>query len=596
MTTLEDLSARMDRLEGTLGRLTTLLEDRLAPTLPERAASRATAELSAVHGSDPLADRMSELMVQLGDPETLGSLTRLIALAPKLEYAAYLAAAGPELLEDALATTQDRIRALGLDPADVDHRVRRASETLTEWTEGRTLQVLKRFSALLPSCLPMAEAAAEAVRLRTEHEGQAELQERMVEGLLQLSDPETQEALIRIAGLAPKLEYAAYFAAAGPELLEEAMELARTKAAEHQVDPRVLAHRLSQATDLLIVYTGADQVDLLRQIGHRSPHLAPVLRASTAVLEQRAAIEGKEGLEERLYEALLELSDPETLASVTRLAALAPKLEYAAYFASAGPELLEELTDGVRAWAADRGVAGVDARIEAGLDALVTLSTPATLKGLAGVSAILASIPDSDEGAGSLQRMMTRLPRMEHTLGQVERTLDMLDRASTRAGIGTIEDLEGPATAGLDLLKIATEPGTMKALETVIGLAPDLVRLVGPFMRQLGEIDEGTLGKALQFLTSRETLELAALLHDRTPALRALLEAADLDPSTLALLKATNEAAAAAVATPTEPVGLFGLLRALGDPQVQRTLGFGVNLSRALSSRVTDLRRLEGAP
>ncbi|MEQ1505208.1 MAG: DUF1641 domain-containing protein [Myxococcota bacterium] len=595
MTTLDDLSARMDRLEGAIGRLAALIEARPGATLSGHALDAATSALTSVHGAEPVAEQMSDLMVQLGDPETMASLTRLLALAPKLEYAAYLAAAGPELLEDALATTHTRIRELGLDQADVELRVRRAAETLTALTEGETLQLLRRFSVLMPHYLPLAEAAADALGQRTAYEGRQELQERMVDGLIQLSDPDTQESLIRIAGLAPKLEYAAYFAAAGPELLEEAMELARTKSAEHGLDPHVLVHRLSQATDLLIVYTGAEQLELLRQLGQRAPHLSPVLRASTAVLEQRATAEGPAGVEQRLYQAMLELSDPETLESLTRLAALAPKLEYAAYFAAAGPELLEEVTETVRGWAARRGVAGIDTRIEAGLDALVTMSNPATLKGLAGVSEILASIADTEDGTQSLARMTARLPRMEHTIGQVERTLDMLDRAASDAGIGTIEDLEQPATAGLELLKVATKDGTIEALETVIALAPDLARLAGPFMRQLADVDEATLTNALRALTSRETLELAALLHERTPTLRALLDAADLAPATIGLLKAANEATAAAVAAPAERVGLFGLLRVLGDPQVQRTLGFGVNLSRALSTRMPDPRRIEGA-
>lgn len=594
MTTLEDLSTRMDRLEGSLERITALLEDRLGPSLPEQALDQATHELTGAHGADPIAEHMAQLLVQLGDPETLTSLTRLVTLAPKLEYAAYLAAAGPELLEDVLDGTNERMRDLGLEPVDVERRVRHAAETLTALTEGETLQLVRKFAGLLPNCMPLAEAAADALGQRCEYEGREEIRERMVDGLLQLSDPGTQEALIRIAGLAPKLEYAAYFAAAGPELLEEAMELVRTKAAEHDLDPHVMAHRLGQATDLLIVYTGAEQIDLLRQFGQRSPHVAPVFRASTDVLAQRADAEGTEVLEQRLYEALLEVSDPETLASLTRLATLAPKLEYAAYFAAAGPELLDELTEGVRSWAAHRGVVGVDARIEAGIEAMVTLSNPATLKGLAGVSEILASIATTEGGSSSLQRMMAKLPRMERTLGQVERALDMLEHSAEQSGIGSIEDLEAPAMAGLKLLMTATDPRTSAALEKVIAMAPDLAHLAEPFMRRIAALDEGTLVRALEAATSQETLELVALLHERAPALRLLLDAAELDPATVAMLKAANEATAAAVAAPPRSVGLWGLLRVLGDPEVQQTLGFGVTLSKALSARMGEVRQIEG--
>ena len=596
-TTLEALSERMDRMEASLARIADLLETRVAPSSPSNTLTHATAKaehaLAEVHGSEELSDQLSTLLLQLGEPETLTSLTRIAALAPKLEYAAYFAAAGPELLEEAMDAANERIREQGLEPYDVQRRLDKAAQTLVDLTETETLELARKLTGMLPAYMPMMEAAADAMRQRTEHEGSEELQSRMVEALVQLSDPETQESLIRIACLAPQLEYAAYFAAAGPELLEDAMELTRSKAEEHGLDTAVIMHRLAQATDLLFVFTGTDQVELLRQIGQRSPHFVPVLKASTHVLEQRAILEGKNELEGRLVETFLELSDPETLSSLTRIAALAPKLEYAAYFAAAGPELLDEAMETVRAKAEENGIGTVDARLAAALDAAVTMSTPATLRGITQVAQILAAIADTEDSTESLQRMVTRLPRLERTLGQVERALDTIDQAAQDSGLSSIEDLEIPAVAGLRLLNVATNPATEKALGTVVRLAPDLARIAEPVMQTVAEVEPEVFTEAIGVLTSPDVLKLMKLLHEKAPMMVELLEAVELSPATVRLVKAANAAAAAAAAEPPRKIGAFGVLGALGDPEVQQMVGLGVSLSKHLSREMAGGTALE---
>ncbi|MEN0062165.1 MAG: DUF1641 domain-containing protein [Myxococcota bacterium] len=549
-----DVSARLDRVEAALERLTALLEQR--------------------HVATPTpSDSLSKLMLELGDPESLDALARIAALAPQLEYAAYLAAAGPELLDEALVSARKMAEDSGLGAFEVQRRLTRAVETAIELSSGGRMELVKRVAEVAPHYLPLAEAAASALQQRGDFEGHEDLQRRMTEAFLELSDPETQEALVRLANLAPQLEYAAGFVAAGPELLEEAMELARSKASEHGIDPHVIVHRLNQATDLLLLFTGSEQIETLRELGRSAPHMRPVLRATAEVLGQRAALEGEASLESRLYEVLLELSDEETLSALTRIAALAPQLEYAAYFAAAGPELLEETMDGVRTWARRQDVADVDQRLEAGLEALTTLSTPPTLRGLAQVSTILASISDTPDTSGALQRLVNRLPRVERTVNQVERALDMLDSAAEESGIGTIEELEKPTMTGLRLLKQATQPDTLEALEMVIELAPNLAKFAKPLLTKLDGIDPEDVSRLLDMVRSMPVKE-----------------------DTLRFLRAANEATAAAFKEPATPVGMFGLLGALQDQDVQRTLGFGVRLSRHLASSLHQSKQLEARP
>ena len=587
MTSLDELSARMDRMEGALTRITELLEERVPPARGALTtqAEETRARIAAVHGDDEVTERLADLMLQLGDPEVLGSLTRIVALAPKLEYAAYFAAAGPELLEEAMEATNHTIMEAGFDPHEAQLRATRAAETLVGLSDRKTLDVARRMSGLAPAYLPLMEAAASALEQRTEHEGADELQGRMVDAMLQLSDPDIQEALVRIATLAPKLEYAAYFAAAGPELLEEAMEMVQHRSAQLGVDPRVISHRLAQATDLLFLFTGSAQVTTLREFGRRAPDFLPVMKASSDVLAQRAEIEGSE-LERRLRETVLELSDPETLESLVRIAQLAPKLEYAAYFAAAGPELLEEAMHGVQQWAATAGVEGVDARAGAALEALVTLTTPATLRGLAGVSKTLAQIAVTEDASESLQRLVTRLPRLEKTVQLVERSLDLVDAAAQESGFGELESLREPAVSGLRLLHKATQPENLHALEVVLELAPDLARFAEPVLRRMTEMRHEDVSEMMELLITPRMLDLARELDSKHDDLKALLEAVSLEPGTIKLLRAAQGATASAASAPQRPVGVWGLWKALRDPDVQRALGLGVTLAGELSARL----------
>jgi hypothetical protein len=72
--------------------------------------------------------------------------------------------------------------------------------------------------------------------------------------------------------------------------------------------------------------------------------------------------------------------------------------------------------------------------------------------------------------------------------------------------------------------------------------------------------------------------------------LAALVESRLLDPSALAVL--SRFAAALAEPGPATPVGTWGLLRALREPDVQRALGFVLGVARALG-RHLDTGELE---
>jgi uncharacterized protein YjgD (DUF1641 family) len=127
---------------------------------------------SLVVGAD---DRMAAALQRLSQPEVLQALTRIASIAPQLEAAAKT----PQLKPAPPAAARSNAPA----------KPRLDSKPIT--TDG-----------------PMQELT------RTLHK------------------PEVLQALTRVASLAPQLEYAALGAAALPELIEEALAVARDKTAE----------------------------------------------------------------------------------------------------------------------------------------------------------------------------------------------------------------------------------------------------------------------------------------------------------------------------------------------------------------------------
>ena len=109
---MSDLAEQViNRLETKLDRITDLLEGmshapgangKAGGGYTQAALQRVELDLAEVEGSAALRERLTETLLRVCEPETLDSLTRLAILAPKLEVAANVAAAAPELLDEAL--------------------------------------------------------------------------------------------------------------------------------------------------------------------------------------------------------------------------------------------------------------------------------------------------------------------------------------------------------------------------------------------------------------------------------------------------------------------------------------------------------------
>jgi uncharacterized protein YjgD (DUF1641 family) len=167
---MTEITARLDRLERSVGKLIDVISQ-----------SSLVARPDAMPGSTPLVgadDRMSAALQRLAEPEVLQALTRIANMAPQLEAAA---------------------KAAQLKPVP---------------------------PAAARSSIPAKSAAPKL-------ESKPALEGPMQELTRTLHKPEVLQSLTRVASLAPQLEYAALGAAALPELIEEALAVARDKTTEH---------------------------------------------------------------------------------------------------------------------------------------------------------------------------------------------------------------------------------------------------------------------------------------------------------------------------------------------------------------------------
>ena len=179
---MTEITARLDRLERSVGKLIDVIS---------QSSLVARSDANAMPGSTPLVgadDRMLAALQRLGEPELLQALTRIASIAPQLEAAA---------------------KAAQLKPAPLPAAARAS-----------------------------APAKSSAPKLDAKQVAQVTTDGPMQELTRTLHKPEVLQSLTRVASLAPQLEYAALGAAALPELIEEALAVARDKTAEtHQGAP-----------------------------------------------------------------------------------------------------------------------------------------------------------------------------------------------------------------------------------------------------------------------------------------------------------------------------------------------------------------------
>ncbi|MEM1022929.1 MAG: DUF1641 domain-containing protein [Myxococcota bacterium] len=244
-----DLESRLARVETSLERLIELLEADRTPF--RKASGTAQDALSSIYGEEEIRERMGELVLRLGEPETVEALTRIGVLLPNIEYALQAVAGGPELIEEGLEMVRREMANRGVEHADAQQRVQAATDALAQLSEPTTLRVLTRLAHTTPGAAPMVEALGEAGHDLAEVEGEDAFKARLKETLVLLVQDETLSSLARIAALAPQIEYAVTALSAGPEMMEEGMEMIQNAARRSGLTTHDLNVRASAALDAL---------------------------------------------------------------------------------------------------------------------------------------------------------------------------------------------------------------------------------------------------------------------------------------------------------------------------------------------------------
>jgi hypothetical protein len=213
-----------------------------------------------------------------------------------------------------------------------------------------------------------------------------------------------------------------------------------------------------------------------------------------------------------------------------------------------------------------------------------------------------ASAPDPILAA--LSRIEARIEALEARLGP---GLDVIEQAP--AAIGTAIDIADAAAArlgdvderlqaSLALLERLSDPATLSMLQEALSMAQQAPGLVATGI----DIADATFARAraagVDVANLVPALESLAFFWGRTltsPSTTALLQAAEAKGAST-LLQAATQALQQTLQAPIQPVTLMGLVRALGDPTIQRTLGMGLTFLRALGAGLSSSHMLMPPP
>ncbi|MEM9189403.1 MAG: DUF1641 domain-containing protein [Myxococcota bacterium] len=532
-------------------------------------------QLVAVHGEAEMRAQLAEAFLRLSEPEALESLTRIAALAPKVEYAVQAVAAGPELLEDGLRAARELAAGRGEDLAAVEERLQAIGDVLLTLTAKEPRDALLRVGLATPKLVPLVEGAATGAAQLADVEGNDALTERIADAVTRIAEPTTLESLTMLAELAPRLEFAAQAAAAAPALLEDALGDVRMKL---EARGRTETATIDDAADVLLALSQPKVLRAVTDLSNLAPHLAGLAGAVSCATVAHSNAEGELAFQDRISEAVREATDPEVLDSLVRVIQLVPRLEFAVQALAATPALLEDAMALTREKLEAEGVHDLDARVDAGLVALVTLTQPKTLEAVSGLAALAPSLGPLVSAAGeaaearasvhgaevlrskvyeatleltdpetldSLIRLIQLVPRLEFAVQAVAATPALLEDAMAlvqeKLGDDAAIGIEPRVAAGADTLLALSEPASLEAIQGLGALAPEFMPLVeaaAAAARDRMDVQgrdalRERVYEATLELTDPEVLDAVVRIAQLTPRLEFAVQAAAAAPALL---------------------------------------------------------------
>ncbi len=315
-----------------------------------------------------------------------------------------------------------------------------------------------------------------------------------------------------------------------------------------------------------------------------------------------------------------QLNDQHTLMAMTRILQKIEQLEESVNALAQAPAMVAMVTDMADeavGGAAERGI-DIETRLKAGLQMAEKLTAPATmakfdqLLDLADQAPHLAAMVGdmADEAIGKAaargvdveSRLKAGLTMAEkltapETMAKFDQLLeladqlphlaamvgDMADEAIGKAAMRGV-DVEQRLKAGVGMLEKLTEPKMMAQLEQLMMFgeqAPGLVAMVGDMADEaIGKMHANGID-----INERVQIGLTAAERLTSPEMADALPLLT-DPNLINVLGMTGEALKEGMAMPERKVGIFGLLRELNDPDMQRGLSLLLNFGKAFGRKL----------
>lgn len=196
----------------------------------------------------------------------------------------------------------------------------------------------------------------------------------------------------------------------------------------------------------------------------------------------------------------------------------------------------------------------------------------------------------------------SREASIEKRLARIERSLDQVDQISAQIPLlmatvteiadsyaRRIPDIDARLETVTGLLERVTRPDTVRSLETLLDALEQAPQLISTGVDIFDDLmaKAAASGIEIEHLIESSGRLLNGLFELATsPEVRNLLESGMLDKGAVQTLGRAARSLADVRCQQPEPIGFFGALRALGDPDVQRALGFMVAVGTAFGAQM----------
>jgi hypothetical protein len=197
----------------------------------------------------------------------------------------------------------------------------------------------------------------------------------------------------------------------------------------------------------------------------------------------------------------------------------------------------------------------------------------------------------------ALARIEAKLDRLEHRLARFDALLEQAPGMLALAG-DTFDEVAGEleldtrARAAARVLERLSRPDTLARIEQLLMLSeqlPGLLALLGDSLDEFAR-EQGERGVDVELVMHNLGRTFDALLRlIGSEQLRGLLESDILLPGAIEALGEAARALANTQRSNPAPLGAWALLRELRDPDIQRSLGFVVDVARRFGNQARAL-------